>query len=45
MHGARLRERQAGAQAEALGGGIDREQHVGIAAPAEHDEGRGILDW
>ena len=43
MHGARLRQREARAQPEALRRGIDRDQQVEIAALAEHDEGRGPL--
>jgi hypothetical protein len=41
MHGARLRQREAWAQPEALRRGVDRDQEVEIAALAEHDEGRG----
>ena len=41
MHGARLRQRQAGAQAEPLRRRIDRDQHVGIAALADNDDGEG----
>jgi len=39
MHGARLRQREAGREAEPLRCGIDCEQEIEIAALAEDDEG------
>jgi len=38
MHGARLRQREPGAQASPFRRGVDRDQKVEIAAPAEDDE-------
>ncbi len=44
MHGARLRQRHGFAQAKPLRRRIDRDQHVGIAALAVDDAGRGRRD-
>ena len=40
MHGAGLRQREAGGEAEPLRRGIDRDQKIEIAALAEYGQGR-----
>ncbi len=42
MHGARLRQREAGAQAEPLRRRVDRDQQVEVAALAVDDEGESL---
>jgi hypothetical protein len=43
MHGAGLREREAGGESESRRRGVDRDQEVEVAAFAEDDEGKGCF--